>query len=307
MIIRVGTRASQLALAQAQWVVDRIVDRYPDITVDVVKIRTKGDSIVDRPLSRIGGKGLFVKEIEEALQREKIDMAVHSLKDVPVELPDDLHIGIIPEREDPHDVMISRDNVGLEDLPAGSSIGTSSLRRAAQLLHYRSDLNIRPIRGNLDTRIRKLDSTDIQAIIVAAAGLKRMGFREKRAEYIPFDLMVPAIGQGALGLELRKGDAKAIDMLAFLDHYPTRVAVKAERAFLLELKGGCELPAAALAQISGQSIHLDGLVASPDGSMLFRDTTEGSANKASELGATLARSLLERGAQQIIDEIYGKS
>jgi len=307
MIIRVGTRASQLALAQAQWVVDRIAERYPDITVDVVKVRTRGDRIVDRPLSRIGGKGLFVKEIQEALQRERIDVAVHSLKDVPVELPEDLCIGVIPQREDPHDVMISRDNVALKDLPAGSSIGTSSLRRAAQLLHCRSDLNIRPMRGNLDTRMTKLHTTDIQAIIVAAAGLKRMGLSGKIAEYIPFDLMLPAIGQGALGLELRKEDAQAIDLLSFLDHFPTRVAVEAERAFLLELKGGCELPAAALAELSGQSIHVDGLVASPDGIRLIRDTTEGSVNKARELGATLARTLLDAGAKQIIDEIYGNT
>ena len=239
MVIRIGTRASQLALAQTQWVIDRISARYPDITVDLVKIKTKGDKIIDRPLSDVGGKGLFVKEIEEALQRKEIDVAVHSLKDVPVELRDDLHIGVIPEREDPYDVLISRDNRALKDLPEGSSIGTSSLRRSAQLLHCRADLTIAPLRGNLDTRLKKLYRADIHAIIVAAAGLKRMGFGDKITQYFSADIMLPAIGQGALGLELRRDDETMRDMLTFLDHYPTRTAVEAERSFLVELGGGC--------------------------------------------------------------------
>jgi len=305
MVIRIGTRASQLALAQTQWVIDRISAHYPNITVDLVKIKTKGDKIIDRPLSDIGGKGLFIKEIEKALQRKEIDVAVHSLKDVPAELPDDLNIGVIPKREDPYDVLISRDNIALKNLPEGSSIGTSSLRRAAQLLHCRADLNITPLRGNLDTRLRKLYTADIHAIVVAAAGLNRLGFRDKITQYFSADTMLPAIGQGALGLELRRNDEKTRDILAFLDHYPTRSAVEAERSFLVELGGGCELPVAALAQFDDESIHLDALVANLDGSRIFRDAIEGPADKAGELGTTLASTLLDTGAQQILDEIYG--
>jgi len=206
MVIRIGTRASQLAVAQALWVRDRISDRYPEMKIEIVKITTRGDKIIDRPLSSIGGKGLFVKEIEEALQRNDIDVAVHSLKDVPAEIPDNLNIGIIPEREDPHDVIVSRNNIVLDHLPQGSSMGTSSLRRTAQLLHYRPDLNVIPLRGNLDTRIRKLHTEDLQAIIVAAAGLRRVGLSERITQSLPFGVMLPAIGQGALGLELRRDD-----------------------------------------------------------------------------------------------------
>ena len=307
MIIRIGTRASQLALAQTEWVIDRISAKYPDIRVDLVKIRTKGDRIIDRPLSTIGGKGLFVKEIEEALTRNEIDIAVHSLKDVPGELPDNLYIGIIPEREDPHDVMISKDNILLKDLPEGSCIGTSSLRRSAQLLHYRPDLKIVPLRGNLDTRIRKLDTADIQAIVVAAAGLERIGFEDKITQPFSFDLMLPAIGQGALGLELRRDDHKTRDILAFLDHHPTRIAVEAERSFLMGLKGGCQLPIAGFARFRNDSIHLDGLVADLDGSTIFRDVVIGPPEDPRELGATLAHRLLDAGASKILDDIYGES
>ena len=305
MTIRIGTRASQLALAQASWVRKRISDRYPDTRVEIVKIRTKGDRIADSPLSSIGGKGLFVKEIEEVLQEKEIDVAVHSLKDVPAEIPDDLHIGIIPEREDPHDVIISRNNIVLGHLPQGSSIGTSSLRRTAQLLHYRPDLNVIPLRGNLDTRLRKLHTESLQAIIVAAAGLRRIGLSERITQSLPVELMLPAIGQGALALELRRDDHKVKSFLAFLDHYPTRVAVEAERSFLFELKGGCELPVAAHARLDGKVLYLDALVASPDGDRVFRKSMEGPAVEARFIGARLARTLLDSGAQQILDDIHG--
>jgi hydroxymethylbilane synthase len=306
MTIRIGTRASQLALAQTKWVIDRLSAKYPDIEVDLIRIKTKGDRIIDRPLSTIGGKGLFVKEIEDALKRGEIDVAVHSLKDVPAELPDNLYIGIIPEREDPHDVMISKDNIHLKDLPEGSCIGTSSLRRSSQLLHYRSDLKIVPLRGNLDTRIRKLHNADIQAIIVAAAGLKRIGFKGKITQSFSFDLMLPAIGQGALGLELRRDDLETRDMLTFLDHYPTRVEVEAERSFMMELKGGCQIPVAGFARLKDGSINLDGLVADLDGSTIFRDVIIGPPEKAGELGAVLAHRLLDAGAGEILKDIYGK-
>ena len=305
MVIRIGTRASRLALAQALWVRNRISDRYPDTRVEIVKIKTKGDRIVDRPLSSIGGKGLFVKEIEEVLQERKIDIAVHSLKDVPAEIPDNLHIGIIPEREDPHDVMISRNNIVLAQLPQGSCVGTSSLRRAAQLLHFRADLNIIPLRGNLDTRLRKLHTEDLQAIIVAAAGLRRMGLSERITQSLPVELMLPAIGQGALGLELRRDDHNVKSFLAFLDHYPTRVAVEAERSFLFELRGGCELPVAAHARLDGTVVSLDALVASPDGKKVFRKSMEGPAVEGQYIGTRLARTLLDSGAQQILDDIHG--
>ena len=304
MVIRIGTRASQLALAQALWVRNRISNRYPDTKVEIVKIKTRGDRIIDRPLSSIGGKGLFVKEIEEALQRDDIDVAVHSLKDVPAEIPNNLHIGIIPEREDPHDVIISRNNIVLDLLPQRSFIGTSSLRRTAQLLHYRQDLNVIPLRGNLDTRLRKLHTEDLQAIVIAAAGLRRVGLSERITQSLPIGIMVPAIGQGALGLELRRDDHKVKSFLAFLDHYPTRIAIEAERSFLLELRGGCELPVGAHAMLDGKVVHLDALVASPDGKRVFRNSMEGLADEAGLIGARLARILLGSGAQQIIDDIH---
>jgi hydroxymethylbilane synthase len=304
MVIRIGTRASQLALAQALWVRNRISDRYPDTKVEIAKIKTRGDRIIDRPLSSIGGKGLFVKEIEEALQRDDIDVAVHSLKDVPAEIPNNLHIGIIPEREDPHDVIISRNNIVLDHLPKGSSMGTSSLRRTAQLLHYRPDLNVIPLRGNLDTRLRKLHTEDLQAIVIAAAGLRRVGLSERITQSLPIGIMVPAIGQGALGLELRRDDHKVKSFLAFLDHYPTSIAIQAERSFLLELRGGCELPVGGHAILDGKVVHLDALVASPDGKRVFRNSMEGTADEAGLIGARLAKMLLGSGAQQIIDDIH---
>jgi hydroxymethylbilane synthase len=307
MTIKIGTRASKLALAQTKWVINRVSAHYPDIRIDLVKIKTKGDRIIDRPLSTLGGKGLFVKEIEEALKRGEIDVAVHSLKDIPAELPDNLYIGIIPEREDPHDVMISKNNIPLKDLPEGSCIGTSSLRRSAQLLHYRSDLKTVPLRGNLDTRLKKLNTANIQAIVVAAAGLKRIGFKDKITQPFSFDLMLPAVGQGALGLEIRWDDQETRDILAFLDHYPTRVAVEAERSFMVELKGGCQIPVAGFAILKDDSINLDGLVADLDGRTIFRDVVIGPPEKARELGSALAHKLLDAGAGEILKDIYGEN
>jgi len=307
MTIKIGTRASKLALAQAQWVMDRITARYTDIKIELIKIKTKGDRIINRPLSTIGGKGLFVKEIEESLSKGEIDVAVHSLKDVPAELPDNLYIGIFPEREDPHDALLSKNNIPLKDLPEGSCIGTSSLRRAAQILHYRPDVKIVPLRGNLDTRIRKLEGTDIQAIVVAAAGLKRMGLTYQITQPLSFNLMVPAVGQGALGLEFRLEDKDTLHMLQFLDHYETRVTVEAERSFLMELQGGCQIPIAGYARLKDNSLLLDGLVADLDGGTIFRDTVSGSPEKAKELGATLANMLLNAGAGKILEKIYGRS
>ncbi len=304
MVLRIGTRASKLALAQAQWVRKRISAEYPDLEVELVTIRTKGDRIRDRPLSTIGGKGLFVKEIEEALQRKEIDIAVHSLKDVPAELPGNLYIGCIPAREDPFDVIISKNNASLEQLPKGSRIGTGSLRRAAQLLHHRPDLEIVPLRGNLDTRLKKLYSLDLGAIIVAAAGLKRMGLTGRITQVLPADLMLPAIGQGALGLELRLDDRHTGNMVTFLDHYPTRVALEAERAFLEALKGGCQLPVAGFGQLTDDRLSLDGMVADVKGKKIVRDRVSGPPQEANALGAVLAHRLLDAGAREILEEIY---
>jgi hydroxymethylbilane synthase len=304
MVLRIGTRASKLALAQAQWVREKIAAQYPDLQVKLVTVRTQGDRVRDKLLSTIGGKGLFVKEIEEALQKKDIDIAVHSLKDVPAELPDDLSIGAIPEREDPCDVLICKDNTPLEDLPKGARIGTSSLRRAAQLLHYRPDLEIVPIRGNVDTRIRKLHSLDMHAIIVAAAGLRRMDLAGHITQVLPFTLMLPAIGQGALGLELRMDDQGTGNMVMFLDHYPTRTAVEAERAFLKELKGGCQLPVACLGKLTSSTLSLDGMVADVRGEKVVRDRISGPPHDANVLGTALAQRILEAGARAILEDIY---
>ncbi len=300
--LSIGTRASQLAIAQAKWVMDRILARYPDLKINLVKIKTWGDRILDKPLSTIGGKGLFVKEIEEALIRKEIDLAVHSLKDVPAELPNNLCIGIIPAREDPRDAFISTGNISIEDLSEGASVGTSSLRRSAQLLRFRPDLKILPLRGNIDTRIKKLKKPDLQAIIVAAAGLNRLGLEDIITHCFSVDIMLPALGQGALGLELREDDIETRDLLAFLDHYTTRMELEAERSLLLELQGGCQIPIGGLARLKDGHIYLDGLVADLDGKTVFRDVIAGLPENAKELGATLAHRLLDAGASKILQK-----
>ncbi|MEA3360187.1 MAG: hydroxymethylbilane synthase [Thermodesulfobacteriota bacterium] len=300
--IAIGTRASQLAIAQAKWVMDRILARYPALKINLIKIKTRGDRILDKPLSTIGGKGLFVKEIEEALIRKEIDLAVHSLKDVPAELPNNLCIGIIPVREDPRDAFISTGNISIEDLSEGASVGTSSLRRSAQLLRFRPDLKILPLRGNIDTRIKKLKKPDLQAIIVAAAGLNRLGLKDIITHCFSVDIMLPALGQGALGLELREDDIETRDLLAFLDHYTTRMELEAERSLLLELQGGCQVPIGGLARMKDGHIYLDGLVADLDGKTVFRDAIVGLPENAKELGATLAHRLLDAGASKILQK-----
>lgn len=300
--LSIGTRASQLAIAQAKWVMDRILARYPALKINLIKIKTRGDRILDKPLSTIGGKGLFVKEIEEALIRKEIDLAVHSLKDVPAELPNNLCIGIIPVREDPRDAFISTGNISIEDLSEGASVGTSSLRRSAQLLRFRPDLKILPLRGNIDTRIKKLKKPDLQAIIVAAAGLNRLGLKDIITHCFSVDIMLPALGQGALGLELREDDIETRDLLAFLDHYTTRMELEAERSLLLELQGGCQVPIGGLARMKDGHIYLDGLVADLDGKTVFRDAIVGLPENAKELGATLAHRLLDAGASKILQK-----
>ena len=302
-----GTRGSRLAVWQAEWVQAWLRESAPDVTVTLRRIKTSGDNILDVPLATIGGKGLFVKEIEDALLQGEIDLAVHSMKDVPTALPEGLEILCVPAREDPRDALISREAKPLDRLPRGARVGTSSLRRQAQLLHHRPDLKIEMLRGNLDTRLRKLRDGEFDAIVLAAAGLKRMGWVEQITEYLPSEVSLPAIGQGALGLEGRRDDAFVRGILAALDHHPTRTAVTAERALLERLEGGCQVPIAAHATLSGERLRLEGLVASVDGRRLVRDSVEGPVASARELGTRLAEQLLRQGGEAILNEIYGRA
>lgn len=304
--LKIGTRGSQLALWQANWVKSRIEERHSGIRVSLVRIKTTGDKILDVPLAKIGGKGLFVKEIEEALMRGDIDMAVHSMKDVPVDLPKGLHLRAITKREDPRDALISRNGLGLKDLKAGIRLGTSSLRRQAQFLHYHPDLNIIHLRGNLDTRIKKLDRGDFDAIVVAAAGVKRMGWEERITEYLPASISLPAIGQGALGIECRIDDKDINELLEPFNDPETSLCVRAERAFLKRLEGGCQVPIAGHATNKDGSLLLEGLVGSVDGKRLVRDKLEGRTQDAEDVGCRLAETLLSQGAEEILAEVYGR-
>ena len=303
----IGTRGSKLALWQAEWVHARLRELEPGLAVSLKRIKTTGDKILDTPLATIGGKGLFVKEIEEALLRGEIDLAVHSMKDVPTRLPAELEILAIPERDDPRDVLITLTKVPLERLAPGSRIGTSSLRRQAQLLHYRPDLSIQILRGNLDTRLRKLEAGEYDGIILAAAGIKRLGWSERVTEYLSPDVCLPAIGQGALALEGRADDGFVREVVARLDHQPTRTAVTAERALLERLEGGCQVPIAAHAAITNGAVTLTALIAGVDGRRLVRDSLQGPMDDAQRLGVRLAERLLAHGGDEILKEIYGRA
>ena len=305
--LRIGTRGSQLALFQANWVRDQLVQTHPGLKVALIKIKTTGDKIQDAPLAKIGGKGLFVKEIEEALIQRKIDLAVHSIKDVPTEFPKGLHLSVITKREDPRDVFISKNGKTLKDLPQGAKIGTSSLRRQAQLLHFRSDLELIPLRGNLDTRLKKLNTMNLDGIVLALAGVKRLGLEERISEIIPTDISLPAIGQGALGIETRLDDKEVEDQIRFLDDRDSSIAITAERAFLKKLEGGCQVPIAAFAQKVGSTLQMDGLVGTVDGKRLIRHHLEGPIEEAEPLGTKLAEILLVKGAKEILNEVYQKT
>ena len=306
MILKIGTRGSKLALRQSRWVKDQIEGRHPGVRVELVRIRTTGDRILDAPLSKIGGKGLFVKEIEDALMQGRVDLAVHSMKDVPAELPEGLALSTFPKREEPADVIISAGGETLDQLPIGARVGTSSLRRGAQLLHARPDLRLVPLRGNVDTRLGRLESGDLHAVILAAAGLRRLGLSRRITHILPFDLVLPAVGQGALGIEIRRDDHQTSSLIQFLDHEPTRTAVAAERAFLKELEGGCQVPIACLARLNGDGLRVDGMVAELDGSEILRQEITGPADQAADMGVTLARRLLDSGADRILAGVYGK-
>ena len=302
--LRIGTRGSQLALYQANWVKERLVQTHPPLKVTLITIKTTGDKIQDAPLAKIGGKGLFVKEIEEALIQKRIDLAVHSIKDVPTELPDGLHLSAITKREDPRDVFISKDGTLLKDLPQRAKIGTGSLRRQAQLLHFREDFELIPLRGNLDTRLKKLERMNLDGIVLAMAGVKRLGLEARITQIIPTEISLPAIGQGALGIETRKGDREVEEQIYFLDDPESAIAVSAERAFLKRLGGGCQVPIAAFAKLVDSNLWMDGLVGTVDGRRLVRHHLEGPLEKAESLGTELAEILLGKGGREILEEVY---
>jgi hydroxymethylbilane synthase len=304
--IRIGTRASLLAMAQSTNIKNLIEAQYPDVQVELVKIVTKGDKILDVPLAKVGGKGLFVKEIEDAMLQHEVDIAVHSMKDVPAELPDELHLGIITKREDPRDAFISNAYKTLADLPQGARVGTSSLRRKSQLGLMRSDLIISDLRGNLDTRLRKLDEKQYDAIILAAAGLNRLKMSARVASFFNPTDMLPAVGQGAVGIELRKADTELLAALAFLADETTAVAVRAERSFLHRLEGGCQVPIGAFAELQGGRVTITGLVASVNGAKMIKRQMTGDAADAENLGTRLAEELLANGGGAILAEVYGK-
>ncbi len=300
--VRLGTRASLLALRQANWIKSRMEEQNPGVEVTLVHIKTQGDK-VDFPLFQIGGKGLFVKEIEESLLREEVDLAVHSAKDLPVLIPEGLALIAFPEREDSRDALISKGEKPWAEIPSGGKVGTSSLRRQAQLLHLRPDLEIVPLRGNLDTRLNKLSTLDLDAIVLASAGLRRMGWADRVAEYFEPEVMLPAVGQGVLAIEARSQDRRIAHLAARLNHPPTQMCFMAERAFLQRLGGGCQVPIAGLAQLASGRINLRALVAAPDGREVIRGKVEGPSTQGDDLGKRLAEELLEKGARVILNEV----
>ena len=301
--LRIATRASRLALWQAHHVAARLRALDPALEIDIVELTTAGDRILDRPLAKIGGKGLFIKELEQALLEDRADLAVHSMRDVPAELPADLHIVAVLEREDPRDVLVTPGGLTLDALPAGSRVGTSSLRRASQLLAHRPDLAIESLRGNVPTRLARLAEGRFDGIVLAAAGLERLGLRDARCHALAVDIMLPAVGQGAIGIECRRGDAPVERHLVALDAPATACCMAAERAMNATLGGSCEVPVAGYARLEGGVIEITGLVAAVDGSDVVRQTSSGPAAAAASLGARLGESMLAAGADRILEAI----
>lgn len=301
--IRIGTRASALALWQANFVAGELTKKFPSTKIELVKISTKGDRILDAPLSKIGGKGLFTKDIETALLDGRIDCAVHSLKDVPVELPAEFFIGAITRRSEPFDAFVSNRFGSIEELPRGARVGTSSLRRRAQLLALRSDLTVEDLRGNVGTRLRRLDEGNFDAIILAAAGLRRLGFGDRIRCVLEPSVMMPAVGQGALAIEIARGNRAVEETVRTLDDALTRAAVGAERSFLRVIEGGCQVPVGVHATVEGKKITVGGLIASLDGSKIIRGSTVGAIDEARQLGAMLAERLLSEGGRKILEAL----
>ena len=310
--ISIGTRGSKLALWQAEWIKSELHKLHPWLDIELIKIKTTGDKILDVPLAKVGGKGLFVKEIEEALLSHRVDIAVHSMKDVPTDFPEGLNLPVVCRREDPRDAFLSQMQdtkfkiKKFADIPRGAIVGTSSLRRSSQLLSLRPDVRIEQLRGNLDTRIRKLDEKRFDAIILALAGVKRLGLTHRVTEILPVHISLPAIGQGAIGIECRVNDGQMHSLLQPLNNVETFICVSAERSFLRRLEGGCQVPIAAYARIESSTLVMDGLVGSITGNRIIRGHIEGSPEDAEKLGYSLANDILSRGAKDILNEVYGR-
>lgn len=302
--LKIATRQSPLALWQAEYIRARLQELHPDLTVELVKFVTQGDKILDTPLAKIGGKGLFVKELEAALLDGRADLAVHSMKDVPMALPEGLTLAVICEREDPLDAFVSNQFEKFADLPQGAKVGTSSLRRKSQILKQRPDLQIIDLRGNVGTRLGKLDDGQYDAIILASAGLKRLGLSERIRHCLTPDISLPAVGQGALGLECRAADKEVLALIQPLLHQETDVCVRAERAFNAYLEGGCQVPIAGYATLQNGQIHIEGRVGSADGQTLLRAELTDEASNAQQLGENLARNLLDQGAGELLKALY---
>ncbi len=303
-IVRIATRRSPLALWQAEYVKAALEQAHPGIQVELIKMVTQGDKILDTPLAKVGGKGLFVKELENGMLQGEADIAVHSMKDVPVEFPEGLHLATICPREDPRDAFVSNRYTSFASLPEGARVGTSSLRRQCQLRKHRPDLQILDLRGNVNTRLKKLDDNQYDAIILAAAGLIRLGFQERIREFLSPQTSLPAIGQGAVGIECRIDDERIHTLLAPLNDKTTHIRVSAERAMNSRLEGGCQVPIAGYAELKGEELWLRGLVGRPDGSHIIQGEIKGNTAQAEALGTTLADDLLARGARAILDELY---
>jgi hydroxymethylbilane synthase len=282
----------------------QLAELQPHCRVELVIIKTTGDKILDVPLAQIGGKGLFIKEIEEALRSGQVDLAVHSLKDMPAVVPEGLILGAVPTREDHRDAFISTRYAGLAEIPPGGRLGTGSLRRRVQLLHYRPDLEVVAIRGNVDTRLKKMETLRLDALILAAAGLNRLGLGHVYRGLLPETEMLPAVGQGALGLEVRADDLRVRELIAFLEHPPSRIAVSAERAFLARLEGGCVVPVAALGRVEGDTLTLEALISDLEGKRYLRESSSGHVDEAQAMGTNLANRLLDRGGREILAELY---
>lgn len=304
--IRIGSRKSQLALVQTYWVQESLQKAFPDRTFEVHTMSTQGDKILDVALAKIGDKGLFTKELEVGMLNDDIDFAVHSLKDLPTRLPEGLMLGCVTERENPADALVVHEkhkDKQLDTLPPGAVIGTSSLRRLAQLRHHYPHLSFKDVRGNLNTRLSKLDAGEYDALILAVAGLQRLGMAERIHQIIPAEISLHAVGQGALGIECRANDSEVLELLKALEHKPTAYRCYAERAFLRELEGGCQVPIGVNTVLEGDSLTLTGIVASLDGKTVVKDSVTGLATDAERLGTELAKSLRQQGAQDILDEI----
>jgi len=304
-IIKIATRKSPLALWQAEFVRDSLLALYPELTIELVKMTTQGDKILDTPLAKVGGKGLFVKELEQGMLSGEADIAVHSMKDVPMVLPEGLHLPVICTREDPRDAFVSNHFDSLDSLPAGSKVGTSSLRRECQLRGNRPDLEVLPLRGNVNTRLAKLDAGEFDAIILASAGLKRLGFEDRIKEAIAPEQSLPAVGQGAVGIETRVDDVELNKLLAPLRCPRTWIVVSAERAMNRRLAGGCQVPIGGFALIDGDEVWLRGLVGKPDGTEMLYSDARAKVEDAEALGEVIADDLLSQGADRILAEVYG--